>query len=152
MIVAATTWTAEVSACSCLPITDVRDHARAVHTIFSGTATHRSNVPAVQDSPLVARLKRLFGIQPKYQFPQYSFDFNVDESLKGVRARAIRIYTPDSSAACGVGFEIGKKYLVFSHTVENRHQVSLCSATSPYEAISLDFLQLVREAVRGSSN
>jgi hypothetical protein len=150
--VAAVSWANEASACSCLQITDVRDHARSVDAIFSGTATHRSNVAPREDSRFVARLKRIFGIQPKYSPPQIAIDFRIDESIKGARSSPIRIYTPDNSAACGFDFELGKRYLVFTYTVENRHEVSLCSATSPYEGLSSDFLQHVREAVRGSSN
>ena len=151
-IVAAIARSAEASACSCFAITDVGDHARAVDTIFSGTPTLRSNVPARGDSAFIAHLKRIFGLSPNFTYPEIAFEFRVDELIKGPRGSPIRIYTPESSSACGVNFELGKRYMVFSRTVENRHEVSLCSATSPYEAWSLNSLQLVREAVRGSSN
>ena len=151
-VVAAIAWSAQASPCSCLAITDMGDHARSVDTIFSGTPTLRSNVAARGDSAFVARLKRIFGLQPNYSHPETAFEFRVDERIKGARGSQIRIYTPESSSACGVDFELGKKYMVFSRTVENRHEASLCSATSSYEAWSPNSLQLVREAVRGSSN
>jgi len=53
-------------------------------------------------------------------------------SWKGIQARTVRISTADNSAACGYGFEVGRKYLVYAHGEEELH-TNICTRTRRLE-------------------
>lgn len=67
----------------------------------------------------------------------------VEEGYRGVSAKTIQVYTPQSDAACGYSFQQGKRYLVFASKAEDEQlMVSLCSATRPAEYAKEDIAYL----------
>ena len=68
----------------------------------------------------------------------------VEEGYRGVSAKAIEVYTPSSSAACGFAFKQGERYLVYaSRTKDSVLMVSLCSSTHPakYAEADIEYLR-----------
>ena len=64
--------------------------------------------------------------------------------LVGTPRESVLIQTPASDASCGVGFKIGKQYLVYAWGVEEPYGASVCSRTAPLSAAKND-LALLRE-------
>ncbi len=53
--------------------------------------------------------------------------FEAERYWKGPGTKRIIIYTPISGAACGVSYEVSKKYLVFATYDEGKLHTFLCS-------------------------
>ena len=70
--------------------------------------------------------------------------FSIQEMLVGTPRESVLIETAASDASCGVGFEIGKQYLVYAWGVEEPYGASVCSRTAPLSAAKND-LALLRE-------
>ena len=63
---------------------------------------------------------------------------------RGHSSKSVLIETAASDASCGVGFEIGKQYLVYAWGVEEPYGASVCSRTAPLSAAKNE-LALLRE-------
>ena len=55
--------------------------------------------------------------------------FRVRKVYKGKATRITTVRTNESSAACGYGFEEGKRYTVFAQRAEKKLSTNLCSGT-----------------------
>ena len=71
-------------------------------------------------------------------------DLQVDRRFKDAEADTVTVITPESSAACGYGFEVGETYLVYADQSNDSGQllVSLCSRTARIEDADDDLTAL----------
>lgn len=122
-------------ACSCLAPGDMIEEASGADAVFAGTVLRLVATDRRADSPLMARIKRFFGMQVRYGPDQRRFALEVDEPFKGIEASTIEVMTSADSASCGYSFQVGRKYLVFAQHDEGRLNVSLCSATAPIDSV-----------------
>lgn len=55
-------------------------------------------------------------------------EIEVNEIFKGtLKSKTITIYTPLDGAACGLGFVVGQKWLIYLNTYENELHTGLCT-------------------------
>lgn len=106
-----TLFSAPALACSCLPTNETQSTERA-DIVFSGIVTNRN---ATQDAPE--------GIGTN----QVTWTFKVDEVQKGNVAKLQEIMTTDSSASCGMEFQIGTRYRIYATQGDNGFWTGLCS-------------------------
>ena len=99
--------------------------------VFVGTALREQSIilPGAPDLP---------------PLPGRRIRFSIEEMLVGIPRKSVLIETPASDASCGVGFEIGKQYLVYAWGLEEPYGASVCSRTAPLSAAKVD-LALLRE-------
>jgi Carboxypeptidase regulatory-like domain len=99
--------------------------------VFVGTAVREQSIilPGPPDLPPLAGRR---------------IRFSIEEMLVGIPRKSVLIETPASDASCGVGFEIGKQYLVYAWGLDEPYGASVCSRTAPLSAAK-DDLALLRE-------
>jgi hypothetical protein len=68
--------------------------------------------------------------------------FDVDEIWKGPEGAELTLFTPGSSAACGVEFVQGEAYLVYGMSQEGRLSTNLCSRTTQLGSAGEDLAAL----------
>jgi hypothetical protein len=61
------------------------------------------------------------------------YEFRVEESLKGKLTDNLEIFTGRGGGDCGYNFEIGKKYLVYAGSSQEKLGTSICTRTKPYD-------------------
>ena len=99
-------------ACECLPITPDQAAAEA-DAVFVGTAL------------------RLVSIKDPDSPEPLTYEFSVDSVVKGtlVAGPRFRIQTNNGSDACGVSFEIGRRYVVYAVDSDGIAFVTECGGT-----------------------
>ena len=55
--------------------------------------------------------------------------FQVEGVWKGPLARQIRVFTASDDGRCGIGFELGRRYLVYANRDERTLRAGSCSRT-----------------------
>ncbi|HEY9653696.1 MAG TPA: hypothetical protein V6C95_23745 [Coleofasciculaceae cyanobacterium] len=108
---------APAQACSCLPTNESQATERA-DIVFSGIVTNRN---ATQDAPE--------GIGAN----QVTWTFKVDDVQKGNVAKLQDVMTTDSSASCGMEFQIGTRYRIYATQSDNGFWTGLCSGNQPLD-------------------
>ena len=73
------------------------------------------------------------GIEP-FAETRLAVSFDLHAVWKGDPTLLARITTPDNGAACGVYFEVGAEYLVYTYAFEGEHSAILCSRTAQFSA------------------
>jgi uncharacterized protein YkwD len=58
---------------------------------------------------------------------EHRYDFTIEQAWKETVTKNVTVTTATNSAACGVNFEIGTKYLIFADQSGNRFSTGLCS-------------------------
>lgn len=83
------------------------------------------------------------------QFYERRVTFVVDAAWKGVARETMTVVTSSSGAGCGVRFELGAEYLVYTLGIEatGEHRVSSCSRTSVLFEAKEDLKELPPPAV-----
>ncbi|TQS43876.1 hypothetical protein FL583_17805 [Cryptosporangium phraense] len=95
-------------ACECLPVTPTEARAEAGF-IFVGT------------------VRRLIGTKDPDSPEPVTYEFSVERVIKG--ARVTRVQTNASADACGVEFEVGRRYVVYAVDSGGVLFVSQCGGT-----------------------
>ena len=96
-------------ACSCI-LRTLDEQAPEADAIFLGTVTDSTRLGG--EGAVVA------------------FRFEVDEVYAGVVNEVVAVRTEDNSAACGVEFEVGERYLVLATNFNSGFETTLCSGTA----------------------
>jgi hypothetical protein len=99
-----------VVACSCPTVVrleqELKWKLKQLQAVFSGKVIEISKIPQTRDVSVKIKVKEIW---------------------KGLLSKEVNIATPDSSAMCGVPFEIGKSYLIFaSRSAEENLSTGLC--------------------------
>ena len=81
--------------------------------------------------------------------PYVRVRFQIDEAIQNIDRKTADVLTASDTAACGVPFEKGRKYLVYASGNGGVYSVSFCSRTGLLDA-RRDDLELLREAAAGS--
>lgn len=110
--------TLPAQACSCLPFDETRATEQS-DLIFSGTVTNRN---LIQEYPEGEGGNRIV------------WSFKVDEVQKGTVPAQQDVMTTDSSASCGMEFEIGARYKIYAAQNEDGVWTGLCSGNQPLDA------------------
>ncbi len=124
--------TAPAFACSC-PIKEEFDQAFAeADAVFRGTV--RSDFVPIT-FPGMERVHFLVVDFVPYHLRQWMyfrhFNFEVIESWKGVKYKTTTVLTGDSSASCGMPFQINHEYLVYAYEDDDRSLYTfVCSRTA----------------------
>jgi hypothetical protein len=105
--------------------------ARRSGLVFVGTA--------IREQSITLRGPREFP-----RLPGRRIRFSVEEMLVGIPREFVLIETSASDGSCGVGFTIGKPYLVYAWGLEEPYGASACSRTAPLSAVKNE-LALLRE-------
>ena len=98
-------------ACSCAEPPEPRDALERSSTVFSGMVVDVSTEGA-EGSAMRRAVK-----------------FDVISAWKGVDKAQMTVYTAMDSAACGIDFEVGKRYLVYTYDSEGNPNTGLCDRT-----------------------
>ncbi len=69
-------------------------------------------------------------------------ELRVGRRFKGAEADTVTVFTAESSAACGYGFEQGGTYLIYARETDGQLSASLCSRTARIEDASADLVAL----------
>lgn len=99
-------------ACSCLPPGTPDEELQKSTAVFAG------------------RVASITTVNRGGVAPQLQVRFDVSQSWKGPAAKQIEVLTSESSASCGVTFEQGGEYVVYSNDSEGFLNASLCSRTA----------------------
>jgi hypothetical protein len=110
--------TLPAQACSCLPFDETRATEQS-DLIFNGTVASRNLIQENPGSPGANRVV---------------WTFNVDEVQKGNVSTQQEVMTTDSSASCGMEFEIGARYKIYAAQNEDGVWTGLCSGNQPLDA------------------
>lgn len=97
-------------ACSCAPPPEPRVALESATSVFSGMAVDVKE----ESSPGITRR---------------AVTFDVISSWKGASQAQLVVYTAMDSAMCGVDFEVGKRYLVYTSGDEANPNTGLCDRT-----------------------
>lgn len=108
-------------ACSCAP------QPPPVQALEQASEVFRGTVLAIEDSAASG--------SSFYR----GIDFQVSEVWKGEGLGLLRTHTPNNSAACGRGFQVGIEYLVYT---DADGTVTLCSRTTPVASAQQDLAAL----------
>jgi hypothetical protein len=108
---------ATLPACTCAPPGPPRQELERADAVFTGKVESIEPAPSSGDNPRwPSRLEvtlRLLGV------------------WKGLpEGDRVTLYTASQSAACGFGFEEGKKYLVYAYDADGELTATLCSRTA----------------------
>lgn len=118
-------------ACSCVPPPPVATAVGESSAVFAGTIVALTP-PSLPTSEMVAT-------------------FSVERVWKGpTNQTEIEIRTPASSAACGLSFEPGGKWLIYANETEDGLSAILCSRSTLYGAAQADLAELGAGTVPGS--
>jgi hypothetical protein len=80
---------------------------------------------------------------PNFTLPTNVVRFEVEGAFRGATAGPIEVLTPSSGAACGYGFKVGKRYVVYARkNAFSRLTTSICSRTRPIEEAAEDLKYL----------
>lgn len=82
-----------------------------------------------------------------------AFKFAVEHSYLGVDGTEVEVFTGRGGGDCGVGFGIGKHYLVYAYRSESKLSTSICSRTTLYARATEDlaFLGNLSSAPKGAT-
>ena len=82
-----------------------------------------------------------------------AFKFAVENSYLGVEGTEVEVFTGRGGGDCGIGFGIGKRYLVYAYRSENKLSTSICSRTTSYARATEDlaFLENLSSAPKGAT-
>ena len=105
--------------------------ARRSGLVFVGTA--------IREQSITLRGPREFP-----RLPGRRIRFSVEEMLVGIPRGSVLIETQATDGSCGVGFKIGKQYLVYARGLEEPYGASACSRTAPVSAVKNE-LALLRD-------
>jgi len=108
-------------ACSCAPPPPPQTALKQAHAVLLGKVTKIE---------LRGQLKRV--------------TFAVERSWKGVNDPQAVVWTHVSGAACGYGFQVGNKYVVYCYQQENSSvlRTNICTRTNPVERAKKDLTDL----------
>lgn len=122
-------------ACSCVPPGPPAEEAAQADAIFHGevTGVRDSQPPDTWWTRMLWRLG--WGPDPTTfdSMREVRYTFRVLEAFKGVQGRSVQVSSRAESASCGVGFEQGRRYVVYARQAEGRLSAGLCSLTGPAE-------------------
>ncbi|KAI9015504.1 hypothetical protein DFJ74DRAFT_709436 [Hyaloraphidium curvatum] len=123
LAVVATVWAAApAAACSCLRPPPPRESLKQSSAVFLGKVT------ALHDTgPDGFRL---------------TVDMDVSRIWKGVDSQVVKVMTTSNSAACGVNFEKGTRYLVYANAQDDGLWANLCSRTAREKDAADDLKEL----------
>lgn len=115
-------WAVGAGACSCLEPPGPVEAAAAADLVFVG---------------------EVISIEPESEeiFAALVVEFDVAEVFEGTQAR-YRVLTGSDSAQCGVGFELGRSYLVYAGGSEGAYWSSSCDRTRVLERAEEDLTAL----------
>lgn len=103
----------DARACSCAPQNSVEEEVALSAVVFAGTVVAVASDREAEDGSIVA----LFGIDTLWKGPE--------------RQWAIAIRTAPNSAACGLDFEKGQKWLIYARAGEgSKYTANLCSRSN----------------------
>lgn len=103
----------DARACSCAPQNPVEEEVALSAVVFAGSVVAVASDRAAEDGSIVA----LFGIDTLWKGPE--------------RQWAIAIRTAANSAACGLHFEKGQKWLIYARAGEDsKYTANLCSRSN----------------------
>ena len=108
---------ASLSACTCAPPGPPQQELERADAVFSGKVESIQPAPRPEDDP---------------QWPsRLEVTLRLRAVWKGVpEGERVTVFTASQSAACGFGFEKGKKYLVYAYDAGGELTATLCSRTS----------------------
>ena len=58
--------------------------------------------------------------------------FLPDTTVKGVSGRTVEVSSPNGGASCGVGFDVGRRYLVFAYRGDGDLRTDICTNTRAF--------------------
>lgn len=100
----------KLSACSCFGQSSVKTSIKKSNLVFVGQVTHKEEI-TVQLDLIYTSINQHFN----------RFTFVVKRVYKGkVKTKTIQVVTGVGSGDCGIKFEVGKEYIVYSKW-RNRH-------------------------------
>lgn len=111
---------ATADACSCL-FRPLEAHIADAEGIFKGEVLDISSEGVVSEGGLVRGGGNL------------QVTFAVSEVWNGPFEERVTVSTPAMGAACGYGFEVGRRYVVFAYVGDGGWATGLCTATTPVE-------------------
>jgi len=115
---------ADAWSCSCMPYPE--DPAEAARKAWSQS-------DAIVSGKVVEQRPVAGGDAPE----AIEVTIAVKRRWKGPKAATLRIRTPESSAACGYGFQTGRDYVVFAvRAADDEYTTHLCSLTRPLREAS----------------
>jgi MYXO-CTERM domain-containing protein len=118
-------------ACTCLPPPPVATAVAESTAVFAGTIVAMTP-PSSQIGEVVAKL-------------------SVERVWKGsTTAMEVEVHTPSSSAACGLSFMPGDKWLIYANEVDGHLSAILCSRSAPLSAAQQDLVELGPGTVPGT--
>ncbi|MGM0836232.1 MAG: hypothetical protein ACQEV7_08750 [Bacillota bacterium] len=115
-------------ACSCFPPGTPFAELEKSDAVFSGKVI---NVKT-DDSTLKAKI-------------------SVKESWKGMDSKEVTVHTAIDSAGCGVNFETGKEYIIYSSLEDGKYITYLCSRTAELAYAQDDLTELGEGTVPSKS-
>jgi len=107
----------DIFACSCYPQEDVPVEKQVKNAYIKSSTVFVGKVVEVIEKPDV-----------------YSIKFRVEKTWNKKFHSEITVLTAKDSAACGYGFQVGKKYLVYANGENNNLATNICTRTAPVEA------------------
>jgi hypothetical protein len=127
--------------CTCIPgppmmsRQDVRDAAKRYDAILEVIVLKQQYVRAQRPTP-----------KGKFPLDQAVVTVAVTKRWRGPYRDTVVVKTPLFSTACGFGFEIGKRYLLFADRIEGSLYVSSCGLSRVLDAEA----QRLKRLLRGS--
>jgi len=114
------------AACKCMPPPPPQEAMAGSAAVFEGTVTDVRK-PQSGDEPSQMSVE---------------VELRVGRRFKGAEADTVTVFTAESSAACGYGFEPGGTYLVYAGETDGQLSTNLCSRTARIEDASADLAAL----------
>lgn len=115
-------------ACTCMP-QDAAAEVEAADVIFIGTPT--------SSEPLTAADENEQAMEP------VGWTFQVDTVHQGTTTATTTVASAENSAACGITFRTGEKYLVLGSVVDGQLRAGLCGGTGLLANADADRLDLI---------
>ena len=109
----------EAHACTCGPSPTTLRAVTEASAVFAGTILD-TTPPSTPTGEMVAR-------------------FSVEKVWKRSRTETVvEVHTPANSAACGLSFAPGSKWLIFAEEIDGHLSAALCSRSKPLDAAQAD--------------
>ena len=106
-----------VLACSCVPSPPFEKSVKEADAVFAGAVASSEQVSGVETEV----------VAPTYG--EFVYTFNVDEVVSGEVGATVEVHAYSSSAACGIQFREGDRYVVFAYERRGDLETNLCSRT-----------------------
>jgi|GEM_PF-3172600 len=115
-------------ACSCIAPGPVCSIQLGSSTIFRGTVIESTLIPNISTT------KKADGTEIRLSGNgRYKVHFKVAETFSGKPETEQIVYTSQQGSMCGISFQIGREYVVFTYTHEGELLTSRCSRTALLE-------------------